>query len=178
MEQWVSHWKYGTKNGDIKAKILFVNLFQTNKSGNKLTINPAVHTFVTDKLQLDHMEADKPNPICIQKYFKPTDPNDKRETYVNSLGNFMILDSNDNNNKDNKPLEDAMVYYDKMCPNHWLNAETKSLLADGNYTESIMISNTIYHVPNEKFFKERQSRLLKYFKALLNRKISDKEMQL
>lgn len=178
LEEWISQWKYGTKNGDIKAKILFINLFKTNKSENKLTLNPAVHTFVTDKLQLDHMEADKPNPICAEKYFKPSDANDKREVYVNGLGNFMILDSNDNNNKDNKPLQDAMQYYEKMCPNHWMNKETIDLLSDSTFSNIVKVANEDYHVPNEKFFQERRKRLHKYFRALLSRKLGDKEMQI
>lgn len=176
--KWTDDWTYGQKMSDIKVKVLLINLFKTNKLDKKLTLNPAVYTFKTDKLQLDHLEADKPSDTGREKYFVPTDPNEKREKYVNGLGNFMILDSNDNNNKDNKPLSDALKFYDHMCPNHWLIEEIKELLKNDKYHKSVSIANGEYSVPNEEFFNERKARLQRYFKAVLSRSLDGEEMYL
>lgn len=51
------------------------------------------------------MEADNINHSAEEKYFKPKNIGEQRNVYTDTIGNFMILDSKDNNNKDNRPLE-------------------------------------------------------------------------
>lgn len=178
-ESWTEEWQYGKKQGDLKAKILFINLFHTNMNGGKLILSPTRYTFATDKLQLDHLEADKPDVNSAEKYFYPQDKHDNREKSVNCLGNFMILDSDNNNNKDNKPLEMALQYYDQMCPSgHWLIEEIKELLNNSEYSKEVKIAGKDYRIPNEKFFSERKARLQKYFLAILKRGYEETEMPL
>lgn len=173
-KQWIDDWKY--KATDLKARVLFINLFKYAKDEDKLKLQPASYTFTTDKLQLDHMEANNPSDVAMEKYFKPKDANEKREKYVNGIGNFMILDSEDNNEKNNKPLYDALGYYDKMCKGHWMIEEVREMLKDDKYSDKIHIHGDYYPVPNEEFFTERRARLHKYFSAMLSRKLDEKEV--
>lgn len=173
-KQWIDDWKY--KATDLKARVLFINLFKYAKDEDGLKLQPASYTFTTDKLQLDHMEANNPSDVAIEKYFKPKDANEKREKYVNGIGNFMILDSEDNNEKNNKPLYDALGYYDKMCKGHWMIEEVREMLEDDKYSDKINIHGEYYPVPNEEFFTERRARLHKYFSAMLSRKLDEKEV--
>ena len=168
--RWAQDWRYNkSSSSDLKIKILFINLFKTklNSDGTKLSLNKAVYSFVTDKIQLDHMEANKPNESNMEKHFLPSDPHEEREMYVNALGNFMILDNDNNNDKNNKPLAEALSYYENMCSDHWLNAFTKNLLRD--YHTNVNIAGSSYMVPTEKFFNERKARLIKYFECLVNK---------
>lgn len=176
--QWTSEWQYGKQVTDFKMKVLFINLFAYDKVGNKLNINSAVHAFTTSKLELDHMEAKNPDINALEKYFEPKDPNDNREKYINSLGNFMILDRDDNNDKNNKPLVDAIIYYDNMAKNHWLLCEVKELLENPNYYKTVNINGEEHKVPVESFFSERRSRLQKYFLAILKKDLNDTEIEI
>lgn len=175
-DQWISEWQYGKSMTDLKAKVLFINLFETEKVDENLTINPSVHAFATDKLQLDHLEADKPTEAYMEKYFRPVDTNERREQYINSLGNFMILDYEDNIDKSNLPLGEALVYYKSMSPNHWLVNEIEEMLKDGSYSKRVNIAEKEFHIPNEAFFSERRNRLKKYFATILKRNLSDKKI--
>ncbi len=134
---------------DLKVKVLFLNLFKTtiNEANTEIIFNKAVYSFVTDKLQLDHMEARNPNESNIEKHFTPADPHELRDKYVNSLGNMMILDNDNNNDKNNKPLSEAMGYYENMCANHWLNRLTRTLLQ--TYHNDVEIAGTTFSVPTE-----------------------------
>ena len=87
----------------------------------------------------------------------------------------MILDSKDNNNKDNRPLEMALEFYDNMSPHHWMIEEVRELLQDDRYSKSEG-GSVKYRVPVEEFFTERRNRLLKYFTAILSRKLNDEKM--
>lgn len=173
---WIDSWKYGEGDDALRAKVLFINLFKTSKESNdKLKILATTIQFNTSKLHLDHLEAQKTTGASDGLYFSPKDSGVRREDYVNSLGNMMILDQDDNNDKSNLPLHQALHYYDNMCADHWLINEIKELIQTNS--ECFEDHNGI-HVPNEKFFSERRNRLTKYFKALLRRGLRSNEMQL
>lgn len=167
-KHWLQEWKYNkSQNSDLKLKVLFINLYKTKKSNNELTIDKAIYTFTTEELHLDHMEADKPNESAKEKYFYPAKGREMREQYTNSLGNFMILDKEDNNDKNNKPLADALGYYDNMCHDHWLHKETQDLL--NSYHVTKLIDQKPFNVPNEDFFNERTAKLMNYFEKFLKK---------
>lgn len=175
--EWIQNWQYGkSATADLKVKVLFINLFKTklNDAGTELTFDKAVYSFVTDKLQLDHMEAQSPNASNMAKHFTPADPHEMREKYIDSLGNMMILDSDNNNDKDNKPLAEAMTYYENMCTGHWLNSLTMSLL--NNYHTDVPIAGSVFMVPTEQFFNERASRLRQYFEKIIDRDFNSKKI--
>ena len=167
---WTGNWQYKkSSSDDLKIKVLFIKKKKkkTNDDRTSLTFDKAVYTFTTEDLQLDHMEANSPNSSNLEKHFKPVDDHEAREKYTSALGNFMILDSKNNNNKNNKPLLEAMEYYEQMCRGHWLNKLTFDLLAD--YHKPVDIDGKVFYVPIEQFFNERASRLRRYFEAIVNR---------
>lgn len=177
--EWLQNWQYQKSSiADLKVKVLFLNLFKTtiNEANTEIIFNKAVYSFVTDKLQLDHMEARNPNESNIEKHFTPADPHELRDKYVNSLGNMMILDNDNNNDKNNKPLSEAMGYYENMCANHWLNRLTRTLLQ--TYHNDVEIAGTTFSVPTEKFFTERSSRLIRYFEKIIVRDLGTKKIPL
>ena len=176
---WTSTWQYKkSASDDLKLKVLFINLFKTKPSKDKssLIFDTAVYSFKTEELQLDHMEANKPNVNNLEKHFKPADDHEPREKYTNSLGNFMILDSKNNNDKNNRPLAEAMEYYENMCNGHWMNKMTVDLL--DTYHRAVMIDGNEFIVPTEQFFNERASRLRAYFEAIVNRNINVKKVNI
>ena len=179
LEDWTYAWRYeASADSMLKAKVLFINLFETSKSDNKLSLLATRTQFVTYDIQLDHMEARNPNEAAIEKYFKPEDSNEQRSAYVDGIGNFMIMDREDNNRKNNLPLQDAMRFYDAMAPGHWMINEVKELLADDEYATVITVANNIYRVPKDKFFQERRARLYRYFSAILQRDLDENTMNL
>lgn len=173
---WMHSWKYGTGDTSLKAKVLFINLYGTSKVGNVLKYLPTRHVFATTDIQLDHMEANKKNDAASEKYFEPKGAGVMREHVVNGIGNFMILDREDNNDKNNLPMQEALKFYDAMDPNHWMISEVREMLNDDKYSTQIKVLNVEYSVPNEDFFSERKSRLTAYFSAILNRKIDQNQM--
>ena len=173
--KWINAWKYGKGDSDLKAKVLFINLFNTEKRDNYLELLATGRSFRTPDIQLDHMEADNINHSAEEKYFKPKNIGEQRNVYTDTIGNFMILDSKDNNNKDNRPLEMALEFYDNMSPHHWMIEEVRELLQDDRYSKSEG-GSVKYRVPVEEFFTERRNRLLKYFTAILSRKLNDEKM--
>ena len=173
--KWINAWKYGKGDSDLKAKVLFINLFNTEKRDNYLELLATGRSFRTPDIQLDHMEADNINHSAEEKYFKPKNIGEQRNVYTDTIGNFMILDSKDNNNKDNRPLEMALEFYDNMSPHHWMIEEVRELLQDDRYSKS-EVGSVKYRVPVEEFFTERRNRLLKYFTAILSRKLNDEKM--
>lgn len=177
--KWIQEWKYGKSDtNDLRIKVFFITLFKTtyDSKNSRLIFDKAVYSFTTDKLQLDHMEAHNPSENNMEKHFVPSDPHETREKYINSLGNFMILDSENNNNKDNKPLVNAMIYYQKMCKNHWLILETTTLL--DKYNTEVDIAGKKHKVPTEAFFNERATRLIKYFELITNRDLNQTSFSL
>ena len=175
-KKWINEWKYGKSETDLKAKVLFLNLFNTEKQDNKLCILSTGRNFRTTKIQLDHMEANNLSENAKEKYFRPSNPSELRETYIDSIGNFMIMDSDNNNNKNNCPLQDALKYYEEMCPNHWMIEEVREMLLDNEYSTVINIATQNYTVPKEEFFTKRREILMNYFETILKRKLDDKEM--
>lgn len=177
-KDWIQEWRYGKSSEEVKAKVLFINLYQYEKEENVLRLPMVRNTFQTENLHLDHMEAANPSEVEPAKYFEPKDINDKRENHVNGIGNFMILDYKDNIEKTNKPLYDALKHYEEMRANHWMISEVKEMLEDKEYSKLVTIGERQYPVPTEKFFSERRARLLQYFEAILKRKVDEKEVRL
>ena len=173
--EWVYDWKYGSADAQLKAKVLFINLFENSKEHHLLRKLPARIQFNTKAVQLDHMEAEEPDTAAKEKYFKPCNPHETREMYVNSIGNFMIMDRDNNTKKTNFPLQDAMQVYDKMAPGHWMITEVKELLADDKFSKEVVIAGEPYRIPKEEFFNERKARLFSYFYALLQRGLHESE---
>ena len=180
--EWLQNWQYGKSKGnnlaDLKLKVLFINLFKTqiNADETELIFDKTVYSFVTDKLQLDHMEARRPSENKMVKHFKPKDPYELREKYVESLGNMMILDKDNNNEKNNKPLAEAMGYYENMCVGHWLNKLTTELLE--SYHTKVSIAGQDFKVPTEQFFNERSAKLIYYFEKILVRNLDTKKVKI
>ena len=177
-EDWMFAWKYGKSDPDLKAKVLFINLFSTEKKNDKLELLATARSFRTTEIQLDHMEASNVNPGAEEKYFKPEKTGEQRTNYTDSIGNFMILDSDNNNNKNNLPLEQALPFYDKMCANHWMIDEVKAMLSEDEYSKEVPVAASVCRVPNDAFFVQRTNRLIAYFKTILSRNMGDKSMQI
>lgn len=173
--KWIENWRYGKPDTDLKAKILFINLTNTsfNSTTRLLTYNAVKKTFAVGDLQLDHMEANNPSESAKEKYFNPKNPGEQREKYTNSIGNFMVMDNENNNNKNNLPLVDALKFYEHMCPGHWAVEEVRNMLKDDKYSRKVEVDSNIYRVPTEAFFTERTNRLCKYFEAILSKKIDE-----
>ncbi|MBO5373448.1 MAG: DUF262 domain-containing protein [Lachnospiraceae bacterium] len=171
--EWINNWKYGSGDSQLKVKVLFINLFETNKQDNQLSLLATRTKFATTEIQLDHMEAQHPSAVAREKYFEPTDSNEAREAYIHSIGNIMIMDREGNDEKNNLPLSDALRFYDEMSPNHWMITEVKEMLKDDKYSKEVLIVDEIYRVPKAEFFTERRARLLKYFSALLHRELDE-----
>jgi len=175
-KKWLLDWRYKSSN-DLRVKILFINLFKTKNDARSksLSFDKAIHTFVTDRLELDHLEASSPIESNKAKHFTPDDPHEIREEYTDSLGNFMILDSENNNNKNNKPLAEALIYYENMCKGHWMNKEIKNML--NAYHKDVPIGSELFPVPKEKFFTERRARLVNYFEKIVLRDLYDTKVK-
>ncbi len=176
-EKWMVEWRYSRSDNNIRAKVLFLYLYQLDKDNNKLkrrvtarAIQPGV------ELELDHMEASKINDAMKNKYFTPKDK-EIRETYTDAIGNFMILDNKNNNNKNNSPLVFALKYYKEMCKDHWLIEEVENMKTDSDYFENYGNGPEDYK-PKKEFFNERRSRLKKYFIAILTSNLKDNEMKI
>ncbi len=164
---WTEKWQYKGSN-DLKIKLLFLDLLKTDKTDDALKYTATVSVFSNTKtIQLDHLEPNSISNVDLSKryYFKPEDENASRDSFVNSLGNFMLLDGKNNNDKDNRPLYEALTNYraSGSLGKHWLVEEIATMLEDDNY--STLVDGI--RVPNEKFFTERKKRLQKYFLAIL-----------
>lgn len=174
--RWINAWKYGNEKSQLKVKVLFINLFYTNRVENKLIFNKTGTKFPTDNIQLDHLEPDKINSTAMEKYFEPSSKN-AREDYTDSLGNFMIMDADSNVDKSTLPLQDALKIYDKMGE-HWLIREIHDVFEEDSCGTNRNIDNKIYRVPNEEFFNRRKQRLITYFKAILNKRLGDDSVEI
>lgn len=174
--RWINAWKYGNENSQLKVKVLFINLFNSNKIENTLIFNKTGTNFKTDNIQLDHLEPDKMDTIAVEKYFEPSSKL-PRETYTDSLGNFMIMDADSNNDKSTMPLQTALKVYDEMAGGHWLVKEIHELFNDSECGTDKKIDGGNYRTPNEEFFSRRKRRLICYFKALLNKRFDDDKVE-
>ena len=169
----------------MKVKVLFINLFNTNKVENVLIFNKTGTKFPTNNIQLGHLEPDKINNAAPDRYFSPASTN-MRETYTDSLGNFMIMDGESNNNKSTMPLQAALdkyKVYDYMS-NHWLIQEIHEIFDDADCGIDRHVENVdgesieVYRVPNEEFFNRRKQRLIAYFKAILSKGLNDDRVEI
>lgn len=183
--RWIGAWRYGNENTQLKVKVLFINLFNTNKVENVLIFNKTGTKFPTNNIQLDHLEPDKINNAAPDRYFSPASTN-MRETYTDSLGNFMIMDGESNNNKSTMPLQAALdkyKVYDYMS-NHWLVQEIHEIFDDADCGIDRHVENVdgesieVYRVPNEEFFNRRKQRLIAYFKAILSKGLNDDRVEI
>lgn len=162
-KEWAKDKCYGNKDKELKIKILFIRLLRTSKINSQLKLNTAQYTFTTANLQLDHLEAKNIDSNNSSAYFEPKSKGITREKFINGLGNLMLLDAKNNNNKDNKPLYCSMKNYNNMC-SHWIVDEIKDMLQNSRFS-SIISGND--RKPNEEFFIERTTRLIEYFYKLI-----------
>lgn len=175
LEKWLNDWTFSSSKS-FAIKILLLNLLLTQRidvpdaykaSSVTLKIAALVYNLDAGKLQLDHLEANVINPAAPQTYYLPHDT-EKRQKDVNGyIGNFMILDATDNNQKNNVPLCNAMQYYSGIKTS-WLIEDINGMIADPVFFDLQT------KVPREEFFIERSKRLKKYFKAYLGRQLEEK----
>lgn len=186
-EKWIGAWRYGNGEDKLKlrVKVLFINLFNTNKIGNVLIFNKTGTTFKKDNIQLDHLEPDNVNASAKERYFEPSS-NVARENYTEELGNFMIMDGESNNNKSDMPLQKAIGSsgpYKEMSDN-WLIQEIHEIFDDADCGIDRHVENVdgesieVYRVPNEEFFNRRKQRLIAYFKAILSKGLNDDKVEI
>lgn len=173
---WTKGWRYGSDKQNFRLKILFLDLYRTEKEGDMLKFTVAKYTLSNDiEVALDHLDAQKIDASASEKYFEPADPTDSREEYVNSLGNMMILDGHNNGDKNNKPLCQSLEYHKKLA-DHWLISEIDEMLNDDKYSKKIGSGIEVFRVAKEGFFEERTKRLQRYFLALINRKPGEEKL--
>lgn len=174
LDDWLKEWTYSS-NKTFAIKVLLLNLLISSRcpdtGGYKadrvdITVRSALaYRLDAGKLQLDHLEANVVNPALSSHYYLSGDP-EKRQKIINGyLGNFMILDAADNNQKKNVPLHSAMQFYGKIdkC---WLIKDINEMLKDSKYFD------VTTNLPTDEFFNERTKRLHKYIKAFLNRQMN------
>ena len=178
LDQWMNSWTFNNSK-TFAVKVLLLNLLlsqrKTVQNGYKAdSVTLDVHSALAykldaGKLQLDHLEANVINNGIPQCYYLPEDP-EKRQNDVNGyLGNFMILDATNNNQKNNVPMSNAMQYYEKINSS-WLITDISDMMKDAYYFDIEM------KIPKEEFFIERTKRLKKYIKALLGRQLSENQI--
>lgn len=167
LDAWLNSWNYyGDDRKKYIIKVLLLNLLTYEKevSGDNIKLKPAAlsYNLEADKLQLDHLEAQKYDPNNADQYYS-TDDTEKRGKDVNGyLGNFMILDAEENNSKNNVPLYKAIAYYPPK-EKSWLIADIDALMSNEKYVDQRT------KVPKEEFFIERTKQLKKYIKEFLNK---------
>ena len=180
LDKWMSNWSFGN-NKTFAIKVLLLNLLLSQRLGVgtedaykadvvTIKLNSALtYKLNAGKLQLDHLEANIINQENAESYYM-SDDIEKRQKDVNGyIGNFMILDAVDNNQKNNVPLKSAMKYYASI-EKSWLVDDVKCMIKDEKYFD---LQNQI---PREEFFIERTKRLKKYFKAFLGKGLNDTEV--
>lgn len=175
LDKWLNEWTFSSSK-TFAIKILLLNLLLTQRitvpnaykaRTATLKISALSYNLDAGKLQLDHLEANIMNSGTPEFYYS-YDDSEKRQKDVNGyIGNFMILDSVDNNKKNNVPLCNAMQYYDGI-KNSWLIEDINSMIKDPNYFDLQK------NVPKEEFFIDRSKRLKKYFKGYLGKRLEDK----
>ncbi len=178
LEIWLNNWTFNNKK-TFAIKVLMLNLLLSQRleteDGYKadtftININSAL-TYKMDagRLQLDHLEANIINRVNSQSYYL-SDDIEKRQKDVNGyIGNFMILDAVDNNQKNDVPLKNAMEYY-KRIEKSWLVDDIECMIKDEEYFDLER------QIPKEEFFRERTKRLKCCFKAFLRKKLNDTQV--
>lgn len=173
-DKWLEEWRFVSAKV-FRMKVLLLNLLLSDRDdvenaykATKVTITRATLRYSLDaaNIQLDHLEADKLDPVNSKRYYLSNDIVKRQKDVNGYIGNFMILDEKDNNKKNNVPLCEAMKYYKKI-EKSWLVEDIKNMTEDTTYFD------TRKKVPKEAFFVERTRRLSLYFKALLNSRLED-----
>jgi len=177
---WTDKWRYGSKQiDDFKIKLLFMKLFQTIKDDEKLKFTAFKYSCPVNELELEHIEARNYNAEYEFMYFEPKEPNVERKDYVNALGNFMIIDKENNKIKSDSPANSATEYYKDMgiAKNHWIAEELDNLLKQEG--EGKNITGECVKIPKESFFDERKKRLINYFFSILkNSSLTSSEIEI
>ena len=174
LKDWLDNWSYSS-NKTFAVKVILLHLLQSERTNGSYDSDKAeikensglIYSQNAAKLQLDHLEANSiQSKYAAEKYYLYNDI-EKRQKDVNGyLGNFMILDADDNNQKNNYPLYYAIDYYSKIDKS-WLVADIKKMMIDKKYFDLDL------KIPREEFFKERTKRLKKYIICLLDKGLAD-----
>lgn len=171
-DEWINSWSYTNGNGKLLIiKILMLHLLLSDRNPKskgymqesvEVNLNTALsYKLDASNLQLDHLEANKIDYINSSKYYLSNDLEKRQKDVNNYLGNFMILDAKDNNQKNNVPLNQAIKFYDRISKS-WMVDDIKEMIAEDKYFDK---TNGI---PYESFFNVRSKQLKEYFKAFLN----------
>lgn len=146
-------WSYGQ---NYKIRILFARCFQLNKDSQGKLVNSPFSFTTKEKLDIDHMEPKIIDVSHQDCYFQHPD----RNSFINQLGNMMILTSNSNRQKSNKPMMEVLPVLKNIgLSNHFITITTETLL-DENHNLS---GNKKVKVPNENFFNQRKQFLIDTF---------------
>lgn len=151
-DQWLSGWRYN--NPQLKVRVLFARLISMSPDSEFTRLEKKKISLSVDevsKLQLDHMEASKPDSAHMEKYFDDED----RDSFVHGLGNMMPLPAVENIQKSNKPMKDSFEYYESagIGPGHHLFDAARDLFDRYNNRG----------VPTGEFFLKRKENLKKLF---------------
>ena len=175
--KWIDEWKFDKNINKFRAKILFFRLLSTQRQMDKdesrlypqkakLIKNQLSYKLDSSKLELDHLE---PNSGKGDKYFDPSNVEERNKIVNGEIGNFMILDTVENNNKNNKPLCKAMKYYKKIDKS-WLIRDINLMIEEDDFFDKGQ------NAPKKEFFYHRTKLLTAYFEAILKCKFSDTEV--
>ena len=159
-DNWISSWRYG--GAQLKAKILFAKLISMAPSDSLDELhrkNIALNVDEVSKLQLDHMEANKPELAHIEKYFD----DDDRDNFVQGLGNMMPLPAKENIQKGNKPMKESFSFYEEagIGPGHHLY----------DFALDLFDKHNEKGVPKKEFFQKRKEHLRRLFLLAINSSI-------
>ena len=173
---WTINWRYTGSKNDFKIKVLFSKLIMLNKEKNKLEITGDIDKSYKSNLSitLDHFEPNNIDQSKPEMYFTPEE-DIVRDEFVNKLGNFMLLKSEDNSKKNNQPAEKSLSFYKKSINknDHWIIEELDQIL-DKNHSHK----KDNCRIPNKEFFNERTLKLIEEFKALLSMEINEDEIKI
>ena len=126
-----------------------------------------VYTLNAQKLQLDHLEPHSMNgDFENNKYYMFTSPEERAKKLDSSLGNFMIIDANVNNEMSNVPLVNALAFYTGTLNISWFLKDIRSLKDDGECFEN--------DIPTDEFFKRRTKLLRELFIKFLDSPLSQR----
>ena len=117
----------------------------------KKTLSLGISKDEVSKLELDHIEASKPDQNNLEKYFI----DDERDFYIHGLGNIMPLPKKENIEKSNKPMKESFDFYEKsgLGPGHHLYDNAVKLFQ----------KNNSQNIPSKEFFIERKEQIKKMF---------------
>lgn len=168
--EWLKAWEYKDKQGHFKIRVLFLNLLKLSQDDNgKLEKKPfSTALDKRKKVQLDHIEPQKPSNTGEQEYFKGrkigSNEYIERDKYVNGLGNMMILTPEQNIDKSNRPAVYILEAL-KVCglEEWWLSVALENKLNDDRYVED--------KVPKDVFFDSWKHDLIQNFNELIEKRL-------